>query len=256
MAGHKIALLIPCTSKGRDYWQTMKDTYLNNLSVKHFLLTQDKEHEYVFYIGYDSDDRIFADVTQHELLKRYSLVFKNISFVFLKFENITKGHVTKMWNVLFKQAYNDKCDYFYQCGDDIVFHTKGWVNDCILKLKANNDIGLAGPINNNNQILTQAFVSREHMAIFGWFFPEEIVNWGCDDWYNHVYSPTMFFPLGNHYCSNEGGAPRYTINNDPNYMLDMRENTEYIRTHARNLALEHKTFIENHLKNKTYVFVN
>ena len=44
MAEHKIALLIPCTSKDRDYWQTMKDTYLNNLSVKHFLLTQDKEH--------------------------------------------------------------------------------------------------------------------------------------------------------------------------------------------------------------------
>ena len=256
MAGHKIALLIPCTSKGRDYWQTMKDTYLNNLSVKHFLLTQDKEHEYVFYIGYDSDDRIFADVTQQEILKRYSLVFKNISFVFLKFENITKGHVTKMWNVLFKQAYNDNSDYFYQCVDDIVFHTKGWVNDCILKLKANNDIGLAGPINNNNQILTQAFVSREHMAIFGWFFPEEIINWGCDDWYNHLYSPTMFFPLKNHYCTNDGGTPRYIINNDPLYGLNANYNTRLIRTNARNLALKHKTLIENHLKNKTYVFVN
>ena len=33
----------------------------------------------------------------------------------------------------------------------------------------NNDLGLAGPINNNNRILTQAFVSRKHMEIFGWF---------------------------------------------------------------------------------------
>ena len=55
MSTHKIALLIPCTSKGRDQWQTIKDSYLDNLSVKHFLLTQDKEHEYVFYIGYDGD---------------------------------------------------------------------------------------------------------------------------------------------------------------------------------------------------------
>ena len=256
MTSHKIALLIPCTSKGRDNWKTMKDVYLNNLSVKHFLLTQDKEHEYVFYIGYDSDDRIFADVTQQEVLKRYSLVFKNVSFVFIKFENIAKGHVTKMWNVLFKQSYEDNCDYFYQCGDDIVFHTKGWVNDCISKLKTNDNIGLSGPINNNNLILTQAFVSREHMEIFGWFFPEEIVNWGCDDWYNHVYSPTMFFPLGNHYCSNEGGAPRYIINNDPLYGLNANYNTRLLRTNARNLALKHKTFIENYLKNKTYVFVN
>ena len=29
-----------------------------------------------------------------------------------------------MWNVLFKQAYDDGCDYFYQCGDDIEFKTK------------------------------------------------------------------------------------------------------------------------------------
>jgi hypothetical protein len=256
MTSHKIALLIPCTSKGRDNWKTMKDVYLNNLSVKHFLLTQDKEHEYVFYIGYDSDDRIFADVTQQEVLKRYSLVFKNVSFVFIKFENIAKGHVTKMWNVLFKQSYEDNCDYFYQCGDDIVFHTKGWVNDCISKLKTNDNIGLSGPINNNNLILTQAFVSREHMEIFGWFFPEEIINWGCDDWYNHLYSPTMFFPLSNHYCSNEGGAPRYIINNDPLYGLNANYNTRLIRTNARNLALKHKTLIENYLKNKTYVFVN
>lgn len=256
MTSHKIALLIPCTSKERDTWNTMKDTYLNNLSVKHFLLTQDKEHEYVFYIGYDSDDRIFADVTQQDVLKRYSLVFKNVSFVFIKFENIAKGHVTKMWNVLFKQSYEDNCDYFYQCGDDIVFHTKGWVNDCICKLKTNDNIGLAGPINNNNLILTQAFVSREHMAIFGWFFPEEIINWGCDDWYNHLYSPTMFFPLKNHYCTNDGGTPRYIINNDPLYGLNANYNTRLIRTNARNLALKHKTLIENHLKNKTYVFVN
>ena len=256
MTSHKIALLIPCTSKERDSWNTMKDTYLNNLSVKHFLLTQDKEHEYVFYIGYDSDDRIFADVTQQDVLKRYSLVFKNVSFVFIKFENIAKGHVTKMWNVLFKQSYEDGCDYFYQCGDDIVFHTKCWVNDCILKLKANKNIGLTGPINNNNLILTQAFVSREHMEIFGWFFPEEIINWGCDDWYNHLYSPTMFFPLKNHYCTNDGGKPRYIINNDPLYVFNMNYNTSLIRTKARNLALKHKTLIENHLKNKTYVFVN
>jgi len=152
-----------------------------------------------------------------------------------------------MWNVLFKQSYEDGCDYFYQCGDDIVFHTKCWVNDCILKLKANKNIGLAGPINNNNLILTQAFVSREHMEIFGWFFPEEIINWGCDDWYNHLYSPTMFFPLKNHYCTNDGGKPRYIINNDPLYVFNVSHNTKLIRTKARNLALKHKILIEKYL---------
>ena len=55
------------------------------------------------------------------------------------------------------------------------------------KLEENNNIGLTGPINNNSSILTQAFVSRRHMLIFGWFFPEEIKNWYCDDWYNIIY---------------------------------------------------------------------
>ena len=244
----KIGLLIPCTSKGRNLWKNVDDTYLINLTLKHFLLTQDKEHEYVIYIGYDYDDRIFSVEEQQFKINRFSYVFKNVSFQFIKYTDIPKGHVTKMWNVLFEKAYNDGCDYFYQCGDDIVFHTKGWVNSCIDILKINNDIGLAGPINNNHLILTQAFVSRKHMDIFGWFFPEEIINWGCDDWYNHVYSPNMFYPLSNHFCSNDGGQPRYTINNDPSYTLNMSYNTNIIRINAKTLALKHKTLIENYLK--------
>ena len=100
-----------------------------------------------------------------------------------------------MWNVLFKKAYEDGCDYFYQCGDDICFKTEGWVNDCIKTLIKNRNIGLTGPINNNSSILTQAFVSRKHMEIFGWFFPKEIKNWCCDDWYNMVYYPKYLYPL-------------------------------------------------------------
>ena len=63
---HKIALLIPTTSKGRDSWATVKDTYLFNLTLKTFLLTQNKEHEYIFYIGIDADDRIFSNPKYQE----------------------------------------------------------------------------------------------------------------------------------------------------------------------------------------------
>ncbi len=42
-------------------------------------------------------------------------------------KNIKKGHLTAMWNRLFKKAYQEGCDYFYQCGDDIQFLDKGWV---------------------------------------------------------------------------------------------------------------------------------
>ena len=85
-------------------------------------------------------------------------------------------------------------------------------------LRSHDDIGLTGPINNNNRILTQAFVSRKHMEIFGWFFPEQIINWCCDDWYNLVYQPTHFFPIDEPFCSNNGGSPRYDVNNNPQFL--------------------------------------
>ena len=85
-------------------------------------------------------------------------------------DDVKKDHLTKMWNILFRRAYDDKCDYIFQCGDDINFTTKGWVNECILVLKKHQGFGLAGPINNNPRILTQAFVSRRHMEFLVGFF--------------------------------------------------------------------------------------
>jgi hypothetical protein len=247
----KIALTIPCTSKGRPEWKSMKDTYMYNLTLKTFLLIQDKEHEYHFYIGFDYDDRIFSDKEEQRVIIEFSTVFTNIHFHFIKL-NVEKGFVTKMWNELYQKAYNDKCDYFYQCGDDINFKTRGWVNDSIKALLCNNNIGISGPINNNNRILTQAMFSRKHMDIFGFMFPEEIKNWCCDDWYNEIYKPNHFFPLKKHYCSNDGGVPRYHINGDKKFMV---ENTNKKLQELRNItsimAKNHRQLIDNFIiKNK------
>ena len=83
---------------------------------------------------------------------------KNVNLEFIYMDNVKKGHLTVMWNILFDKAIEDNNDYFFQCGDDIEFHTKGWVNDCISVLKNTDGIGLVGPINNNPRILTQSFV--------------------------------------------------------------------------------------------------
>lgn len=216
---HKVALLIPCTSKGRS-WKNIQETYLINYSIKTFLLTQNKEHFYTFYIGYDLNDHIFDNKENHKYISRYSQVFRNIKFTFIPMIDVQKGHLTKMWNILFDVAYKDGNEYFFQCGDDIFFTTKNWVNDCISTLKQHKNIGLSGPMNNNSRILTQAFVSRLHMDIFGYFFPEEIINWCCDDWYNEVYKPNYFYPLTNHFCSNQGGPPRYYIDNNKDFLKD------------------------------------
>jgi len=55
------------------------------------------------------------------------------------------------------------------------------------------------------------------MDIFGFYFPEEIYNWCTDDWINIIYQPHFFYPETHHYCSNEGGPPRYLIDNDDEF---------------------------------------
>lgn len=242
----KIALLIPSTSKCRDNWKNIKESYLYNLSIKTFLQTQDKEHEYCFFIGYDKDDRIYSNKKEQEEIHRISIIFKNITFKFIEL-NVEKGFLTKMWNILYKQAYDNNYEYFYQTGDDINFRTKGWVNESVNILKKNNDIGLSGPINNNSRILTQGMVSRKHMEIFGWFFPEEIKNWCCDDWYNYVYMPKYLYVLKNHFCSNDGGQPRYIINNDNKYINNFTNNTIKLRNFTFKLAEKHKKILDLYL---------
>ena len=248
-----VALLIITTSNKRDEWKCIKDSYLYNLTLKTFLLTYDKEHTYKFYIGIDKNDRIFDNSEHQDEITRFSKVFLNVEFEFVVYDaKVKKGHCTLMWNILFKKAYENKYDYFYQCGDDIIFTTKGWVNDSIKVLKNNNDIGLTGPVNNNNRILTQSFVSRKHMDIFGWYFPEEIKNWCCDDWYNLVYSPNYLYPLNNHYAVNNGGKPRYDINNDPNFVGNNQDafsnNLNNLRLETKILADTHKKIIEDYIK--------
>jgi hypothetical protein len=122
------------------------------------------------------------------------------------------------------------------------------VNDSIDKLIENHNIGLTGPINNNNFILTQAFVSRLHMDIFGYFFPENIINWGCDDWYNHVYSPNHLYPLKKHLCLNMGGSPRYVINYNPMFMKNYKENVDKLRNDMLQQAIKDRVKIKEFIE--------
>jgi hypothetical protein len=214
----KIAVLIPSTSRGRD-WSSVKETYLYIHTLKTFIITYDKEHEYRFYIGIDRGDRIYDNPELKQYLERMMSIIRNVSIEFVYMDSIVRGHLTVMWNRLFQIAYNEGYDYFFQCGDDIEFLTNGWVNDCIRTLEASGGIGMTGPMNNNARILTQSFVSRRHMDLFGCYFPVEIINWCCDDWINEVYRRiSHFYPLTQHSCVNVGGTPRYDINNEPNFV--------------------------------------
>lgn len=224
----KIGILIPATSKGRN-WSSYKESYLFQNTLKSFLITYNQEYTYVFYIGIDRNDAIYDNEDNKKEFERFVSIMKNVSIQFIYMDNITKGHLTLMWNLLFKHAYHEKCDYFFQCGDDIEYKTKNWIKDCIEILQKNNNIGLTGPINNNARLLTQSFVSRNHMIMFKYYFPPEIINWFCDDWINEVYRCIgRFFPLKQHFCINMGGQPRYVINNQTHNNQD-----EFMENHKK-----------------------
>jgi len=262
----RIGILIPTTSKGRSEWNTIVDTYLFKYTMKTFLQTRSPQHHYTFYIGVDNDDRVFSMPANRQLVYQLKADYPKTSYKFISMAGAEKGHLTKMWNILFRYAYDQGCDYFFQCGDDINFKSKYWVDDAICVLEKNNNVGVTAPICvaeklQQPKILTQSFVSRKHMEIFGWYFPESIVNWFCDNWINDVYTPNNHFPLINHHCCNDGGPERYAIgtlnsrikagsNFLDNFKKPVQQSVDLHKLYkeARDLASKHKQLIEKFLK--------
>jgi len=218
---YKVALLIPSTTSERD-WADYSSTDLYNINMKSFLLTYCQEHSYIYYIGIDDNDRVYSDPKQQEAFKRFINIMKNVDIQFVSMKNIKKGHLTAMWNRLFKKAYQEGCDYFYQCGDDIQFLNKGWVSQSIKLLRLYNGYGVTGPLDKmQKRIHTQSFVSRKHYELFNFYYPPEIINWFCDDWITKVYYEDLLFPLLDYWCMNMGGAPRY-ISPKQNHTFDIQ----------------------------------
>ena len=150
-------------------------------------------------------------------------------------KNIEPGHLTKMWNKLFEISYENN-DYFYQLGDDIVFDNYDFLDEYIRELNNINNIGVTGYLtkNGNTNILTQSFVSKKHYQIFGYYFPETIKNWNCDDWISDVYRCfNLYKPL-----------EMKIINNGP-----MRYSVEYHIDTFYDERLKGVAILENALKN-------
>ena len=62
MTQYKVGLLIPCTSRGRDEWNDIKDTYLYRLSLSTFLRSQDRAH--TLYISVMMQTIAFLQINQ------------------------------------------------------------------------------------------------------------------------------------------------------------------------------------------------
>jgi hypothetical protein len=204
----KVGILIPSTTRGRN-WFFAASSYLYE-TLQSIKATADPEFEYVVYVGYDTHDVFYQKPRNQN-----AFLDVGLPIIFVPFADIQLGHLTKRWNVLAQQAYDEGCDYLYQCGDDIRFDTSGWVGESVRTLQRQDNIGVTGPANTNGNtsILTQTFVHRTHLDIFGFYFPEEIINWHCDNWINGVYRCATRLPPS-FTCKNVGGSERYDIVND------------------------------------------
>lgn len=212
----KIAILIPTTSKKRNY-KNFKDTDFYKFTLSSFLKTYDKEHNYTFFLGIDKDDTFFMNQEIQNSFIRMNKVLHNVNIKFITF-NPSDGNVVWIWNELFKKAIAEDFDYYHQTGDDIEYLDKEWVNRCITEIDCMDGVGVCGhtdwgrkQICPEDKLLTQSFVGKSHWLIFGNYFHPYIRNWYCDDYITYLYDQATRARQIPHRIINRGGEPRYNV---------------------------------------------
>ena len=202
----KVGFIVPSTTNGRD-WKEAEDTYLWNILCKS-LQAHTPDHQIKLFIGYDDDDKIYS-IAEERL--KFQAVFDNFKIEFFPMYNL-KGKVTTIWNRLAEQALSQDYDYLKILGDDIKLPKDGgWLGCMINKLKKNQNIGFSSGWSNNDQIPTQFLVHKTHFKIYGFIYPNEIPNWGCDNWLYEIYPEKYRNWIRSYELLNVGGDPRYDI---------------------------------------------
>eukprot|EP00771_Trimastix_marina_P001624 gnl/Trimastix_PCT/2706.p1 GENE.gnl/Trimastix_PCT/2706~~gnl/Trimastix_PCT/2706.p1 ORF type:complete len:530 (-),score=122.77 gnl/Trimastix_PCT/2706:129-1718(-) len=222
----RICMLVPSTTRGVQapsvntlpFFDVFFPSFLTSIApdADRFAFT-------VFW-GYDEGDAFYDNEANLRAIEQ-KLVFdaseQNAQVDFKTYRYIgMQGAPAFVWNGLFKDAYEDGCDYFYQINDDIRFETSGWATRFVKVLKDNRympDFGMVGPTDvGNSKTMTQSFCSRLHYDIFGTYYPISFKNWYSDDWATHIYDPfDSSFWLRDHRIRNTNvHGTRYTANDE------------------------------------------
>lgn len=179
-----ISFLVPTTSRKSNF-DNVESTPLFNTLLPSLDKTLESDYNYKLYLGLDDSDTFFK-----KRVSRITTLFEeNYSFPLdIHFFSDTQNSPVSVWNHLFKIAYDDGSDFFYQLGDDIEILTEDWSSPFIKSLRQLSFVGVTGPRElNNHRIMTQTFVHRKHYEIFNYYFPHKFDNWFSDDWINRVY---------------------------------------------------------------------
>ena len=187
-----IAVLLSLCSRNQD-WKTVDDIDLFKTFMIGFYNTIKNYDEFIFYIGYDSNDE-FIKNNLNSIKKR---VHEKDVFIELPAEE-TNENPCEAWNILAREALKNKnIKYFYQVGTDTLHLTPYWDKYFINTIEKNGGKGMCGGVdkryylertlNNKQGIIENAFLTRNHILQFNGIFPEEYKNWFSDDWITSYY---------------------------------------------------------------------
>ena len=166
-----------------------------------FCRTASRHFVYMFYLGYDYNDRVFANQRLRDAFLRHfhfmttsgscsgRHITANLSLLKCEYS----GRPTWSQNDAMLEAYLDNADYFYRVNDDTMMLTGGWPEMFISALERYDPprVGVVGPTHygGNIGILTYDFVHRTHIDIFGFYYPHWFSDWWGDNWITRVYRP-------------------------------------------------------------------
>mgnify|MGYP003109778579 CR=1 FL=1 len=211
----KVAFCVPTTTNKRP-WVNAEETDLWRV-----LLTELENHtptdcDITLFIGYDWDCKVWEDAEQR---MKCNATFTKFKIEWTAFGEEVKGKPTWIWNELAGFAISEGFEYLKILGDDIRLpRDTGWLSCFVNKLKKNQNIGWVAGYSNNDQIPTQFLIHKTHIDIFGFVYPKEIPNWGCDDALFQLYPNKWGIWLKSYPLLNVGGEPRYEIQWNENFV--------------------------------------
>ena len=211
----KIAFCVPTTTNKRE-WKTAEETDLWRVLFNDLEKHTPTDCDITCFIGYDSDCKVWSLVEER---MKCSATFTKFNIEWVAFGDQVKGKPTWIWNDLANIAMENGYEYLKILGDDIRLpRDTGWLSCFINKLKKNQNIGWVAGWSNNDDIPTQFLIHKTHIDIFGWVYPKEIPNWGCDDALFQVYPQKWGVWLKSYPLLNVGGEPRYDIEFNPKFI--------------------------------------
>ncbi len=211
----KISFLVPSTTNKRD-WKCIQETYLFQILFNGLERYPPNGMDITVYVGYNDDDEIYSNPDER---MKCDAIFTKFKIVWIPFDESYKGKVSSIWNKLGDKALEDGFEYFKVLGDDIeIPRDRGWLGYFVNQLKKNDNIGFSSGFSNNQRIPTQFLVHKNHIKIFGLVYPNEIPNWGVDDWLYEVYPKKYRGWYKQISLPNMGGEPRYEIQFNPRFV--------------------------------------